>query len=254
MANLGGGDVVKAAAGHLQEWETFQLHRAAGPGIIQSGDVVTLETHNHHFVLAGIEQRTTDPEALARGFAYGGACGLGVGGAFDIMDDNCRLTMLTAFDRIRQGWINVRILSPDNKSCYVLRPSFENAEALVLWDPFYPQEWYVVENRQPRPGFDEIPSSGLIISWVNESTDYWSRVGADYGRYPAVISAAAPGVAPNIFIAPPTLDSVATFKRHDPGTAFIAGSVTLPRGDGSLSRFRLSFQRGRGELVSLTLH
>jgi hypothetical protein len=254
MAKLGGGDVVKAVAGHLREWETFHLHREAGSGVLQSGDVVTLETFNHHYVVAGIGQRTTDPVALARGYAYGGGCGLGIGGAFDIMDDNCRRTMLSAYDRIKQGWINSRIITPDNKSCYVLRPSFENAEVLVLWDPFYPDEWYVVENRQPRPGFDEIPSSGLIISWVNESPDYWSRVGADYGRYPAVISAAAPRVAPNIFIAPPTLDSLITFKRQDPSAAFVAGEVTLPRGDGSLSRFNLSFHRHADELVAVTVH
>jgi hypothetical protein len=254
MANLGGGDVVRAAAGRLDRWETFRIHRMSGPGIVQSGDVVTLETDNHHYMLVGIGQRTSDPAAFARGYTFGGGCGLGVGGGFDIMDDNCRRVMLAGYDRIKQGWITARVVTPENKTSYVLRPSFSNAEALVLWDPFYPQEWYVVENRQQRPGFDEIPSNGLVVSWVNESSEYWSGVSADYPRYPAVISAAAPKATPNIFIAPPTLNSLEAFKREDPAAAFVTGEVTLRRGDGSLSRFSLSFHRRAGESTAVSVH
>jgi hypothetical protein len=254
MANFGGGDVVRAAATHLAQWESFRLHRVAGPGVIQSGDAVTLETDNHHYVLAGIGQRTTDSSALTRGYSFAGGCGKGIGGGFDIMDDNCKRVMLAAYDRIKQGWINARVLTPENKSSYVLRPSFSNAEALVLWDPFYPQEWYVVENRQRRTGSDDVPSNGLIVSWVNESSEYWLGVGADYPRYPAVISAAAPKATPNMFIAPPTLNSLETFKRQDPAAAFVTGEVTILRGDGSPSRFWLSFHRLAGELMAVSVH
>src|SRR6185369_2203152 len=142
---------------------------------------------------------------------------------------------------------------PDNKACYVLNPSIDNPEAFVLWDPAWPDEWYVIENRQRRATLDEIPSNGLIITWVNEKRSYWSRWGIDgEGKYPVVISAAAPNEPPNSFIKLVMLrDEV--YKRRDPNTAFRTGTYVLPRGDRTPSRSILFFTELADEQVAFCI-
>jgi hypothetical protein len=176
-----------------------------------------------------------------------------VGGDFDIMDNEKDRGIPSAYDRIRMGWVAPKVLTPDNKACFVLNPSIDNPEALILWDHAWPDEWYVIENRQRRAMFDEIPSNGLIITWLNEKRSYWSRWGIDgEGKFPVVISAAASGEPPNSFIKLVMLrDEV--YKRRDPNTAFRTGTVLLPRGDGSPSRFRLSFRALSSERMSFCI-
>jgi hypothetical protein len=147
-----------------------------------------------------------------------------------------------AYDRIKLGWIVPKVLTPDNKACYEVKPSINLPEAFILWDPGLPAEWYVIENRQNVPWFDQIPSSGLIVSWVNQNPSYWTRWRHNgVGKFPAVISAAAPTAPPNSFIDLPLLRDE-FYKRRDPNTALRSGTCVLPRGDGSPSRFSLSFK------------
>lgn len=258
MANLGGGHVVQVIARRPSVWETFTVERDVGAGTLRSGETMTLMTSNqNHFergfyLRAEPAGRRTDPETLARGWWHGGwersPAGGGAGGDFDIMDYDKDMGILSAYDRIKRGWIVPKVLTPDNRACYVLNPNTTgNREAFILWDPTYPDEWYVIENRQRRERVDDIPSSGLIISWINEKTDYWNRwgMGIEHSQqqYPAVISAAAPTAPPNSLIKLVML-SKEFYKRSDPNTAFRSGTHILPRGDGSMSRFKLSI-RGR---------
>lgn len=263
MANQGGGHIVQVIAGRPSTWETFIIESDAGSGVIHSNDVITLKTTTNNvygasfYLKAEADGRRTDAETLARGWWSEWAKsppGDGVGGDFDIMDNDKDRGIHAAYDRIKRGWIVPRVLTPDNKACYVLNPSIDTPEAFVLWDPIFPDEWYVIENRQRRELVDDTPSSGLIVSWVDEQASYWSRwrVGDGAGQYPAVISAAASSAPPNGLIQPVLLRSD-FYKRRDPNTAFRSGTYVLPRGDGSRSRFRLSFTDLADERVAFCI-
>jgi hypothetical protein len=251
MANWGGGHVVQVIAGSPSIWETFKLERDAGAGAVHAGDVVTLKTSDQnvygqsYYLMAEPDGRRNSSEIMARGWWEEWAkspSGDGMCGDFDVMDNDENKGTHGAYDRIKLGWIKPKVLTPDNRACYVLNPSLEHPEAFILWDPAWPDEWYVIENRQRRNSLDEIPSNGLIISWVNEKASYWSQWKFySNGKYPAVISAAATTAPPNTFIQLPLLRNE-IYKRRDSNTAFRSGTYVLPRGDGSRSRFILSFR------------
>lgn len=247
VAEEGGGDAIYANSDVDRAWAHFIIERSTGTGVLRSGDDVAFKASNDQYFVTRANTGVTDPELLRKGYRWGNGCGAGVGGSFDITDDSCRNTMLSAFDRIKFGWIRPKVLTPENRSCYNLQPAMSNAEALILWDPKFPQERYIVENRLNNPDFDNVSSSGIIISWVSDNSDYWSEW-EDHvppQRFPVVISAAALNVPPNIMIAPVTREPLSLFKRTNPNAAFTSGDIILPRGDGIASRFHLSFHRSR---------
>lgn len=263
-ARLGGGDVVQAIAETAMGWETFTIERSRGSGPINSGDPITLKTSNLNpygqafYLMAQPDGRKNDPNIVRQGWWQsweGSLSGNGVGGDFDIMDnDKSGAKLHAAYDRIKFGWLEPKVLTPDNKACYALWPSIDLSEVFILWDPLFPDEWYIIENRQHRPRLDEIPSNGLIISWVNEKASYWNRWHelTGIGKFPAVISAAAPTAPPNSFVNVVQLRNE-FYRRRDRNTAFRSGTVILPRGDGSPSRFRLSFRALSSERMSFCI-
>lgn len=263
VAEFGGGDNVHSNAIIPREWERFTIRLMPGSGtdLLQSDDLVALETANGRYVVAEVGGRTTDPGDLRRGFSTPNLAGNGVGGGYDIMDDNSRNLLLSTYDRIKRGWIPAKVLEPNYRGCYRLQPTSRAAEAIILWDPMFPDEYYVVENRQIQPGIDDVPSTGVIVSWVSESLSYWRRWGADgimEGEFPAVISNARANNAealwiPNPRVAGPRVNPRLTFGREANDAAFTNGEVVLPRGDGSLSRFRLSFKSLPGQNMAISI-
>lgn len=246
MAVGGGGRELRADGGGLRAWETLVVRKFTnGNGDIVAGDGVTLTSNSGHFVCAEARKEGTPAVGPAGPYwldSRGG--GWGVGGAFDPIDQTGG-ALLTAYDRIREGWIRPRFLSPDDRGSYLLQPSIRAAEAFVLWDPHYPSEWYVVENRQHDDAFDPIPGSGLAITWVDETLDrMW---------YPALISAMASSLPANPLLAPPTLDARWLFKRMEQGALFGNERVVLRRGDGGPSRFHLGLHVSAGGNASVSI-
>jgi hypothetical protein len=144
----------------------------------------------------------------------------------------------------------------------VVRPFIDSRDALILFDPQNPIQWYTVENRQRREDVDEVPSSGLIISWICEDEGYWQwwfnrandpDVWASLTRYPAVISAAAPAAPPNDMALPVYWNPDLVTKRNDPNAAFTNQEVVLPLGNGDPSRFHLSFHPMAGESIAVCI-
>ena len=250
MAKNGGGDVVQVVAGRPSTWEQFIIEKRSGDGLIRFGDPFVLTTSsenpfNERFLLFGVPNgRKTDAETLAHGWwaAWGvTGPGEGPGGKFDIMASNKRPGFLSPYDRFIRGWLTPKVLLPGNRACYALSPTADRAEAFILWDPTFPDEWYTIENRQHRADIDEVPSNGTVISWVNEKPEYWARWNVDGNfYYPAVISAAAPLEPPNMHVKR-TLLPGRLYKRTAPDAAFRSGTHVLPRGEGDPSRFTLSF-------------
>ena len=254
-AELGGNSTLTANRTRVGEWEKFEIRRELGTGSsISSGDQVSLRSSGGFYVVAETDARSrprdprTDANDQQRGYIWG--AGAGQGGYFDNSSSNYRAVMLSLWDRIRLGWARARYLTPDNRGSYLLRPFIDSRQALILFDPQNPTEWYTVENRQRLEDVDEVPSSGIVISWLNEDEGYWrwwfNRANDPEWHnyralYPAVISAAAPTVPPNMMARPVVFNHDLLTKRNDPGAAFTDQEVILPLGNGDPSRFHLSF-------------
>ncbi len=253
-AVLGGNSAVVANVPWVREWERFEMRKLTGSGRISSGDTVTLKSWSGFYMVAETNGRNypRDPrnpadeaKDLRRGYVWG--VGEGIGGNFDNASANYTAVMLSLYDRLRLGWVPPRYLTPDNRGCYLLRPFLDSREALILFDPQNPIEWYLVENRQYRENIDEVPSSGVVISWMCQDEDYWRWW---YNRAndpdvwivcPTVISAAAPDTPPNVMALPLTMNPYALARRNDPRAAFTNHELVLPLGNGDPSRFHLTF-------------
>ncbi len=107
--------------------------------------------------------------------------GSGTTGQYDIMSDNGSIKMMNMYDRMKLGWIRLKILEkpvdrPDGeRHCYRFFASETNSSAVVLFDRHRPDQYWIVENRY-KPGsshaFDNgLPESGLAAWWVNGVDD-----------------------------------------------------------------------------------
>jgi hypothetical protein len=241
------------------DWQHFEISKLESGGPLASGDTVSLKSSKGYYDVAesGARDRPRDPitdeNDRRRGYIW--AAGSGEGGGFDNASANYTAVMLSLWDRIRLGWVRPRYLTPDNRGSYLLRPFIDSRDALILFDPQKPGEWYTVENRQRRENLDEVPSSGVVISWVCQDEGYWrwwfnaandANPELYHTRYPAVISAAASSVPPNSMARPVVLYPDALTRRNDPNAAFTNQEVVLPLGNGDPSRFHLSFHQGAG--------
>ena len=256
-AKLGGNSSMTADPSSVDGWERFEISKVGGTGILSSGDTVTLRSSEGYFVveqgardISGRPGRTPAVDAADRRRGYIWDSGLGEGGQFDNASDNGATVMLSLFDRIRLGWVRPRYLTPDNRGCYVIGPFHNTRNALILFDPQNPGEWYTVENRQHLENLDEVPSSGVVISWICDDESYWRWWYDDANdnawdgyrtRYPVVLSAAALDVPPNSMARPVVFNVSELTRRNDPNAAFIDQEIVLPLGNGDPSRFHLSF-------------
>ena len=262
-AEYGGGGVLTANRTAAREWEQFEIRKTSGSGLLASGDQVSLRSSKGLFVAA--EPNTRDQwELLAdheRSAMYKWReTNAGQSAGFDNATSNNASVMLSLFDRIRHGWVIPKYLTPDNRGCYLLRPFLEHREALILFDPHSPAEWYTIENRLHTANVDEVPSNGLVVSWIHEDQGYWqwwfNRVRDTHtfdkrARYPVVLSAAAMDVPPNPFAGPRILAHEWLYKRNHPNAAFRNQELVLPLGHGDPSRFHLSFHQAAGNNVAV---
>lgn len=252
VAEDGGGREVRTNGRLPREWERFVIRREAhwGPetdDLIRPNDSVSFTTWSKRMVLsAEPDAATKEPDFLRRGWAWGAnwmGTGDGAGGGFDLMDFHGRMILFCAWDRMRFGWIKPWVLTPRDRGCYRLRWSSVERDAMILWDEEHDGEYYIVENRQ-WDIVDQVPSSGVVISWTTIPPDYT----------PAVMSAARPLMVPDPRLAPLTLMPRETFGRHDPEAAFHRGEVRLPLGDGTPSNFKLSFHRALNGVMVVCIH
>lgn len=257
VAEDGGGREVRANREHVGEWERFQIIKVFSPtrpgdDIIRVSDMIALRTgpspaSEVGFIVSAEPDATdSDRATLERGWRWPAweesPGGNGVGGGFDKMDDSGARILLSMWDRISLGFCQPRFVTPRDWGCYWLRPSFSSPDALLLWDPSHPDDYYVIEYRLRSEHDDEVPSSGGVISWTTIPPDH----------SPAVISAARSDIAPDPRIGPVTLAPRVVYKRHDRNAAFSSGEVRLPLGNGAPSNFLLSFHsRGSGMVVCL---
>jgi hypothetical protein len=192
----------------------------------------------------------------------------GCGGKFDNSTSNYDVVLLNLYDRIRLGWVRQKYLTPDMKGTYLVRPYIGSGDGIILFDPMNPREWYTVENRVRIENRDEIPSSGMIISWVCEDEGYWRSLYSnakddDFSgwrvNFPVVLSANNPRIPPNPFFYPPMLNPNTFTQRNTHTTAFCSNftshELALPLGNGSPSRFHITISKIRDSKdLLLTIH
>lgn len=110
---------------------------------------------------------------------YDSACGSGMTGKFDLMSYTCGWVHMNIFDKMKIGWIQPSIITPQNlteNACFAFPSANLYPEALVLYDPILaPDEFWIIENKHKSSanyGFDNgLIESGLAVWWSNLNTD-----------------------------------------------------------------------------------
>ncbi len=79
----------------------------------------------------------------------------------------------TAFERMSCGWLEPTVLDAEAVDVDGMRALAEEGEAYVILNDAWPDEFYVLENRQ-RTGWDEgLPASGMLIVHVDYDERAW---------------------------------------------------------------------------------
>jgi M6 family metalloprotease-like protein len=107
---------------------------------------------------------------------YSGEFGMG---SFDIMSSGnyagnsfCPVGY-TAYEKMMCGWITPIELSDTDVTVDSLRPMSEHGDAYIIYNDAYPDEYYLIENRQ-KTGWDKsYPAKGLLISHVDYDAELW---------------------------------------------------------------------------------
>lgn len=252
-SEYGGASVMTANRTARGDWEAFKIRQPHGADAIRSGHEIALKTKLGFWVCAepgaGDDIARLEPHEMSAWHRWTNSSSA-QGGGFDNATSNYESVMLSVFDRIRLGWVKPKYVTPTQRGSYLIRPFLNSRDAIILFDPLHPAEWYTVENRQYTEGIDEVPSNGIVVSWINEDRGYWqwwfssrrdTHAFDAKARYPVVISAMAAHVPPNPLAAPIILAHEWLYKRNHPNAAFTNQELVLPRGNGDPSRFHVSF-------------
>lgn len=103
--------------------------------------------------------------------SYGmGSWDLMAGGNYN--GDSFRPAGYTAYEKMVCGWLEPQVLDSTVHSA-TLRPLADGGSAYVAYNDAYPDEYYVLENRQPVGFDDQLPGRGLLIYHVDYDSAAW---------------------------------------------------------------------------------
>ena len=100
---------------------------------------------------------------------------------FDLMDqgsynDNSfRPAGYSAYEKWMAGWLEPTVLATDNDTITALAPISENGPAYIMYNDAYPDEFYMIENRQKTKWDTALPGKGLMITHVDFDKDIWEQ-------------------------------------------------------------------------------
>ena len=107
---------------------------------------------------------------------YTGLYGMG---SYDVMCMGCNNGLgfvpagYTSFEKMACGWQQPIVLGDDDVIVENMKPMNEQGDFYILYNDAYPNEYYLVENRQ-RKGWDaKIPGKGLMICHVDYDEYVW---------------------------------------------------------------------------------
>jgi hypothetical protein len=79
----------------------------------------------------------------------------------------------TAFEKMVCGWAEPIELSDQDVTVESLKPMSENGDTYIIYNDGYPNEFYMIENRQ-KTGWDSYyPSKGLLITHIDYDEEVW---------------------------------------------------------------------------------
>ncbi|MBQ8065112.1 MAG: M6 family metalloprotease domain-containing protein [Prevotella sp.] len=108
---------------------------------------------------------------------YGGNFGMG---HWDLManggsnDDSFCPAGYTSYERMVCGWLEPVALQ-DDMIVDGLKPLADGGGAYVISNQAYPDEYYLIENRQPRQWDAALPGAGLLVIHVDYDTEVWRK-------------------------------------------------------------------------------
>ncbi|NOT38716.1 MAG: hypothetical protein HOP11_15185 [Saprospiraceae bacterium] len=216
-----------------------------------TGEVFTVQ---NYFVFFGCKSNTdpnklTDPisfnfstiwHELCHGMfglpdRYAAYCSDGNTGRYDIMSNNCNWMHMNIYDKMKLGWIHPKILATTisrfgtSPQCIQIPAVESGKSAFILYDPKFPDEYWMVENRNKassKYNFEKgLDDEGLIIWWIDLTETAPEKIvhlvsSKDWGKNPKSY----------------------TYKVGDPGSLMFKGkeglefgTVTLANSSGGLS-------------------
>lgn len=79
----------------------------------------------------------------------------------------------TAYERTFCGWMEPKVLTADT-TVTAMRPLTEGGEAYIIRNDAHPDEYYMLENRQPTGWDAGLPGRGLLVVHVDYNEERWA--------------------------------------------------------------------------------
>ena len=108
---------------------------------------------------------------------YSGNFGMG---HWDLManggsnDDSFCPAGYTSYERMVCGWLQPTVLT-DDMEIADMKPLAEGGSAFLVYNKAYPDEYYLLENRQPTGWDKALPGAGLLVLHVDYDSDIWQK-------------------------------------------------------------------------------
>ena len=81
----------------------------------------------------------------------------------------------TAHEKMMCGWKDPIVLGEDDVEVDDLKPMSEHGDTYIIYNDAYPDEYYMIENRQ-KTGWDkDYPAKGLLITHVDFDLEVWEN-------------------------------------------------------------------------------
>jgi M6 family metalloprotease-like protein len=81
----------------------------------------------------------------------------------------------SAYEKWMAGWIEPTVLADKDVNVKGIRPMSEDGEAFIIYNSGWPDEYYMVENRQLTGWDAALPGKGLMITHVDFDKEIWEE-------------------------------------------------------------------------------
>ena len=79
----------------------------------------------------------------------------------------------TAYEKLACGWQQPIVLGSEDVTVDDLKPMNEHGETYIIYNDAYPDEYYLIENRQQEGWDADYPDRGLLITHVDYDEEVW---------------------------------------------------------------------------------
>ena len=90
-------------------------------------------------------------------------------------DDGFQPAGYTSYEKMVCGWLTPIELSDTDEVINGMRPLSEGGDAYIIYNQAEPNEYYLLENRQPSGWDESLPGRGLLVLHVDYDKDIWEE-------------------------------------------------------------------------------